>query len=283
MYLPDRIDDSIVGESEPVHAVISDQLRGDSYGSEKMRLSLLHRVLRIGSISPGFDFLPESKQHKRDHDCAYKCYRTSEASQQSQVLILRSQRQHREDDEKNVQHKIQNMFRRVLSMLLISAMILANAAMADTYNSPGKDLRFEYDERLFKITTEDCTDDEQLINLDFLDASWGKGYVSIYLRKLENGESVPTLTSFAEVEKTLHTTVEQGACYGFKDAFHYTTEQDGAIESAIIVPICNEDNAASAILTVNVSISRLEDEETGRIRDDAISSVINSLKIGKDA
>ena len=175
------------------------------------------------------------------------------------------------------------MLRTLLASLLISVMILADAAMADTYNSPGKDLRFEYDERLFKITTEDNTDDELLINLDYLDVSWGNGYVSIYLRNLEDGESVPTLPSFAEVEKTLHTTVEQGACYGFKDAFYYTTEQDGATESAIIVPICDEDNAASAILTVNVSISQLDDEETGRIRDDAISSVINSLKIGKDA
>ena len=60
----------------------------------------------------------------------------------------------------------------------------------------------------------------------------------------------------------------------------YTIEdEDGTSDSFFIAPVADDDGEIEDILTVEISVSRIDDEETAMARDDAISAVVDSLKI----
>ena len=60
----------------------------------------------------------------------------------------------------------------------------------------------------------------------------------------------------------------------------YTIEdEDGTSDSFFIAPVADDDGEIEDILTVEISVSKIDDEETAMARDDAISAVVDSLKI----
>ena len=181
---------------------------------------------------------------------------------------------------------MKNMMKKIFAMLLTVAMLLTCAAMgeAKTYTNPDNDLSFTYDDAVLEISLEDKTDDELMVVLNGKDAAWGNAYVKIHLADLdgENGDTFPTLADFAEMEAGLNTTVTQGDWNGFKDVFSYTIDDGDSLEKVFIAPVCDDDNEVEDILTITIGIDRIANEEASMNRDDAISAVLDSLKILED-
>ena len=163
--------------------------------------------------------------------------------------------------------------------ILISAVLALSctAAFAATYTHED-DIRFEYDDAKFEISMDDHTDDEDLIILDGKDAAWGNTFIRIHLRDLEDHETFPTMDEFTAMPDAKDLT--QGEWLGYKDVFMYTVEnEDGTSNHFFIAPVIDDDGEVEDILTVNIGISPIEDEDTAMERDDLISAVVDSLKI----
>lgn len=149
-------------------------------------------------------------------------------------------------------------------------------AFAATYRND--DLTFEYDDALFEVSMDDHTDDEDLVILTGKEAAWGNTFIRIHLRELDDGEQFPTkdeFTPIADVEVT------QGDWNGYKNVFMYTLEyDDGTSEHYFIAPVMDDDGKeVEDLLTVHIGISKIEDESVAMARDDAISAVVDSLKV----
>lgn len=168
---------------------------------------------------------------------------------------------------------------------LLAALLLTSAALADTvdYADPERELAFRYDDSAFEIGMDDVGDDEHLVILSAVRADWGEYYIRFHLRDLDDGETFPTLADFAEIEQALGTTATQSDWAGFRNVITYDIDDPEAYEQVFVVPVYDEDDdEVEDILTINVSISKLEDEEAGMARDDAISGVLDTLKILDD-
>ena len=173
------------------------------------------------------------------------------------------------------------MMKKMFAVLLAALLTLTTAALAATYADG--ELAFEYDDAAFTISANDVGDDEQLVILDFNGAAWGEGYVTIHLRETEDGETFPTKQDFADIEEALGVTVVQGDWANFKDVFSYTfDDEDGSVLGVFIAPVYDDGGELEDILTVNISVAPLEDEAAGMARDDAISALVDSLKVAED-
>ncbi len=176
------------------------------------------------------------------------------------------------------------MMKKLFAVLLITMLALTCTAFAATYIDRDKDLTFEYDESLFKITMDDETDDELLVILAGKDSSWGETGISIHLGELRDGEKFPTVDDFSEMVAATGDVVTQGEWDGFKDVIMYTsTFEDGSTESVFIAPIYDDDDdEVDDILTVKISVANIEDEGIAMGRDDMISAVMDTLKVLDD-
>ena len=178
------------------------------------------------------------------------------------------------------------MMKKMIAVLLTVAMLLtcASALAAEkTYTDPDRDISFAYDDTQFELSGEDITDDELMVALNAVDAAWGMVYIQFHLRELDDGETFPTKADFAELEKGLNLEVTQGEWNGFKDVFMYTIDDESETDTVFIVPVYDaDDGEVEERLTVKVGVSKLDDEEISMTRDDAISGVLDSLKILDD-
>ena len=161
-------------------------------------------------------------------------------------------------------------------MTIVFALALTTTAFAATYNYDN-DITFEYDETHFEITMDDHTDDEDLVILTGKNDAWGDTFVRIHLADLDDGEHFPTAEEFtplADVEVT------QGEWAGYQNVFMYTIEdEDGTSDHFFIAPVVDDDREVDNILTVEICVSRIDDEEAAMLRDDLISEVVDSLKV----
>ena len=166
--------------------------------------------------------------------------------------------------------------KKIITMILIALLALSTTAFATIYRHYD-DITFEYDDTLFEISMDDHTDNEDLIILTGKDTAWGDTFIRIHLRDLDDGEHFPTkdeFTPLADVEVT------QGDWNGYKNVFMYTIEdEDGTSDNFFIAPVTDGDGEVEDILTVEISVSKIDDEDTAMGRDDAISAVVDSLKI----
>lgn len=176
--------------------------------------------------------------------------------------------------------------KKTIAVLLAAVLALCGlTALAEvkTYVDPDRDITFTYDDEAFEISQEDVADDELLVILSAKKPEWGDAGISIHLEDLEDGQKFPTQADFKDVEEALNTTVTQGEWNGFKDVFMYDTNAEGVITQAFIVPVYDKnDGKVDDILTININVSKLDDEETSMMRDDQISAVMDSLKILDD-
>ena len=169
------------------------------------------------------------------------------------------------------------MMKKFFAILMIAVLALSATAFAATYTSD--DISFEYDDSAFEIAMDDRTDDETLVILDGKNEAWGNTYIRIYLAELRDGETVPTMEEFAEMPDT---EVTQGEWNGYSDVFMYTlnNEDDGSSQHFFIAPLADEDDGeVEDLLTVEISITDIEDEDVAMERDDLISAVVDSLRI----
>ena len=168
------------------------------------------------------------------------------------------------------------MKKNLIAVLLAVVLTLSATAFAATYKHDD-DISFEYDETAFEITMDDHTDDEDLVILTGKDPAWGDTFIRIHLRDMEDGEKFPTMDEFTAMPDA--TNVSQGDWNGFTNVFMYTVEyKDGNSENYFIAPVMDE-GKVDDILTVNVGVSRIDDEATLMRRDDLISAVLDSLKV----
>ena len=166
--------------------------------------------------------------------------------------------------------------KKIIVLLMIAALALSTAGLAETYKCD--DLHFEYDDTAFEITMDDHTDDEDLIILSGKNEAWGDTYVKIHLQDLDDNDRFPTLDDFVDMGDTV---VTQGDWNGYKDVFMYSydTEDDTTV-SLFLAPVRDDDDDdIEDILTVEIGISHIEDDETAMGRDDLISAILDSLVI----
>ena len=168
------------------------------------------------------------------------------------------------------------MMKKFFAILLVAILALSTAAFAATYNHDG-DIRFEYDDAKFDISMDDHTDDEDLVILSGKDAAWGETFIRIHLDDLHDGETFPTMDEFTAMPDAKDLT--QGEWLGFKDVFMYTVDSEDASNSFFIAPVTDDDGEVEDILTVEIGITKIEDDEAAMTRDDLISNVVDTLKI----
>ena len=166
--------------------------------------------------------------------------------------------------------------KKLIAILMAALLALSTVAFAETYRSD--DLNFEYDENAFEITVDDRTDDETTVVLYGKNEAWGHTFVAFYVRDLKDGEKFPTMEEMSEIPDT---TVTQGEWNGYTDVFMYTLEyDDGTTENYFIAPVKDKDDKEiEDVLTVHIGTSKIEDEAAIQERDDAISAVVDSLKV----
>ncbi len=168
--------------------------------------------------------------------------------------------------------------KKFFALVLIAILTLTATAFAETYRHED-DITFEYDEKLFEITMDDHSDDEDLIILNTKDE---KNYVRIHLAELEDDETFPTLADFKDLEEGLGVKVETLETWGngYKDVFTYTVDdEDGTLETTFIAPVYDADGEVDDILTVRIGVEKDVDEAAAMARDDAISDILNTLKV----
>ena len=168
--------------------------------------------------------------------------------------------------------------KKLFAMILIAILAMSTVAFAATYRHDEDDIVFEFDDTLFEISMDDHTGDEDLVILTAKDASWGDTYIRIHLRDLNDGEQFPTMDEFTAMPGASEVT--QGEWNGYSNVFMYTVENvDGTSDNFFIAPVMDDDgDEVDDILTVEICVSKIEDE-TAQLRDDAISAVVDSLKI----
>ena len=170
------------------------------------------------------------------------------------------------------------MMNKFFAILIAAVLALScTAAFATTYTHDD-DIRFKYDENAFEITMDDHTDDEDLVILAGKDAAWGETFIRIHLADLHDGETFPTMDEFTAMPDAKNLT--QGEWNGFKNVFMYTVEyEDGGAEHFFIAPVTDDDGEAEDILTVNIGIAKMDDEDAAMGRDDLISAVLDTLRV----
>ena len=171
--------------------------------------------------------------------------------------------------------------KKLLPMLLALAMLFLSAsALAEdvAYDDPAGALAFVYDDNVFEIEADDDNGSEHLVVLNGTQEDWGDYFISLYVRELAEDELFPTLDDYAELEEGLNTEVTQGEWNGFQDVILYTVQDDASYEQVCIVPLA----VADSLMTVDVKVELLEDEEASMARDDAISAVLDTLSISFD-
>ena len=165
--------------------------------------------------------------------------------------------------------------KKFFAMILIAILALSATAFAASYTAD--DICFDYDETAFEVSFEDRTDDETTVVLSGTDEAWGPTYIRFYLDDLEDGEALPTMDDFAAMPDA---EVTQGEWNDFDDVFMYTLENDdGTSQYFFIAPVLDEDGEADELLTVEIGVSEIEDEDALQLRDDLISAVIDSMVI----
>ena len=166
--------------------------------------------------------------------------------------------------------------KKLIAILMAALLALSTVAFAETYRSD--DLNFEYDENAFEITVDDRTDDETTVVLYGKNEAWGHTFVAFYVRDLKDGEKFPTMEEMSQIPDT---TVTQGDWNGYKNVFMYTLEyDDGTSEHLFTAPVMDKDDKeVEDLLTVHIGVTKIEDESAAMARDDAISAVVDSLKV----
>ena len=166
--------------------------------------------------------------------------------------------------------------KKMLALIIAALLALSAAAFAETYHTG--DVAFEYDEKAFDISLDDSTDDVTNVVVYGKVEAWGHTYVSFYMEDLKDGKSFPTTEELAK-EKNVEVT--EGEWNGYKNVLMYVIEgDDGMTRSTFIVPVMdNDDNEIDDILKVVIGTSKIENEADLQARDDAISAVVDSLKV----
>lgn len=166
--------------------------------------------------------------------------------------------------------------KKLIALIMAVLLALSAVAFAETYHTG--DVVFDYDEKVFDISLDDSTDDMTNVVIYGKVESWGYYYVSFHVEDLKDGQPFPTAEALAK-EKGVEVT--ESDWNGYKNVLMYTIEgDDGMTRSTFVVPVMDDDdNEIDDILHVVIATSKIKNEADLQARDDAISAVVDSLKV----
>ena len=166
--------------------------------------------------------------------------------------------------------------KKIVAILIAAILAISATAFAATYVYD--DITFDYDENFFTITTDDHTDDEDLVIL----TDKNGGFVRIHLRDMEDGETFPTAESIAQTVGVEVIAMDEWA--NFKNVLCYDlTGEDSYYESVFIAPVYDDDeNEIDDILTINIGGPTIADEDAAIESSDLTSEVVDTLRVVED-
>ena len=168
--------------------------------------------------------------------------------------------------------------KKLIALLTAALLALGVAAFAETYRSD--DITFEYDEANLEVTHEAQEDDEETVILGFRNKAWGEGYIRIQFQELPDDEIGSYYPTWEEIAENLGTeALENLKTWGnYTDVITASITTDDVTETVFIAPVFDDKNHAD-MLTVTIGTTELKDEAAATARDDAISAVVDSLKV----
>lgn len=174
------------------------------------------------------------------------------------------------------------MMKKMIAMLMIAALCLTGFALAEAKTYSNEGLSFVYDTEAFDIDKEEVTDDNLSVVLKGKNEAWGATTITLELFDLDDDATFPTLDDYSGmVENGVE--VQQGEWNGFADVLSFDLELDEGREYVFLVPVKDaDDGEIEEEMIINVTITAVEDEETAMMRDDAISAVLDTLKVVDD-
>ena len=168
--------------------------------------------------------------------------------------------------------------KKIIALIMAMLLALSASALAATYTSD--DINFDYDDSALEITQEEHKDDDDTVILGFKNKAWGDGYIRIRFQEIpDEGEAYPTWEEIAESLGTTTDKMENLPTWGnYTDVITTSIETGNITETVFIVPVFDDDNHAD-MLTITIGTAKLEDEDAAIARDDAISQVVDTLKV----
>lgn len=177
--------------------------------------------------------------------------------------------------------------KKLIATLMIAALLLTGSALAATYDTDN--IAFEYDDSVFKVEAEDNEDGEAYCILYSVNDELENTFVNISVAKLEDDETFPTLEAYTkeanedeEIEVTVDVLDEWA---GFKDVYHYDSEyadEETHFHASTFTAPVYKDDKVIAIADIYACQDVLEDEDAAMQISDAISEILDTLKITTD-
>ena len=175
------------------------------------------------------------------------------------------------------------MMKKIIAILIAAILALSATAFAATYTNRDRDMTFEYDDALFKVNLEEENDDDVLVILAGKDEAWGETIMSFELSEVNKVNQFPKVEDFAGLSDDPADAPTQGEWNGFRDVIMYGNSEGELHASNFFVPVYDDDdNEIEEILHVEYRVSPIEDEAVAKTRDDAISAILDSLKLIDD-
>ena len=159
--------------------------------------------------------------------------------------------------------------KRTMATLLAAVLMLMGMALAESYSDG---FRFTYSKEYFEISTDEKGEDRHTVVLTGGVEEWGRTYIRFDLASLGGSDAPVTPDSLAGELPGIEIT--QGDWKGFSDVLMYRRDVDGVTESCFIAPV------DEGLLSVTIGVTGLDDERVAMDRDDRISAVVDSLKMG---
>ena len=177
--------------------------------------------------------------------------------------------------------------KKLIATLMIAALLLTGSALAATYDTDN--IAFEYDDSVFKVEVEDNEDGEAYCILYSVNDELENPFVNISVAKLEDDETFPTLEAYTEEanedeeSEVLVDVLDEWA--GFKGVYHYDSEyvdEETHFHASTFTAPVYKDDKVIAIADIYVCQDVLEDEDAAMQISDAISEILDTLKITTD-
>ena len=177
--------------------------------------------------------------------------------------------------------------KKLIATLMIAALLLTGSALAATYDTDN--IAFEYDDSVFKVEVEDNEDGEAYCILYSVNDELENTFVNISVAKLEDDETFPTLEAYTkeanedEESEVLVDVLDEWA--GFKGVYHYDSEyadEETHFHASTFTAPVYKDDKVIAIADIYVCQDVLEDEDAAMQISDAISEILDTLKITTD-
>lgn len=174
--------------------------------------------------------------------------------------------------------------KKIIATLLIATMLLTGTALAASYDANG--IAFEYDDAVFEIAVDEQDDEEAIVVLFAVDENLDNTFVNISLAPLPDDETFPTLEEYTQEtndnEEEAVQVKKLDSWLDFRNVYNYSSDaddEDGKYHSETFYAPVEANGKVAATLEIYASQDAVDDEELGMLLSDAISGILDSLKV----